>query len=61
MHATVAEFDKFEVFVDELVAPVEFRELLLDETFHCLDASTEGRLNPMVVLFLFLGLLGEIV
>ena len=43
------------------MALVGFRELLLDETFHCLDVSTEGRLNPMVVLFLFLGLLGEIV
>ena len=31
IHATVAEFDKFDVFVEDLVVLVGFREVLLDE------------------------------
>ena len=54
IHATVAEFDKFEAFVEDLVVLVRFREVHLDECykgFSCLDILTEGALNQVVVLF----------
>ena len=49
-------FDKFEVFVDDLVVLVGLRELLLNECekgFPSFDVFTEGELNLMVVTILF--------
>ena len=64
IYATVAEFNKFEVFVKDLVVLAGFREVRLDKClkgFAYWDVFTEGKLNQIAVIFLPLWLLGGVI
>jgi len=56
IHVTVAEFGKFVVFIEDLVVLWDLgkysRRVL--KWFSCMNIFTEGELNLMIVLFLFM-------